>query len=84
VAENRFSFTEGCSRAAGVPEEHGRVRAGCYGFAMEFVWPVIGFLSGIVLWMPFIIGARTDAKLARLEGRLRVELIRSSRQGRSF
>jgi hypothetical protein len=49
---------------------------------VEFVWPAIGFLSGVVLWMPFIIGARTDAKLARLEGRLRVEVIRATHERR--
>ena len=50
---------------------------------MELIWPVIGFLFGITLWMPFIIGARTDAKLARLEGRIRVDLIRAMHQDRS-
>ena len=50
---------------------------------MEYIWPAIGFLFGITLWMPFIIGARTDVKLARLEGRIRADLIRSMQQGRS-
>jgi hypothetical protein len=49
---------------------------------MEPIWPAIGFLFGITLWMPFIIGARTDVKLARLEGRIRAELIRAMQQDR--
>ena len=31
---------------------------------MEVVWSGIGFLVGMSLWLPFIIGARVEAKLA--------------------
>jgi hypothetical protein len=48
----------------------------------NFIWPVIGFLFGITLWMPFIIGARIDAKLARLEGRIQADLIKAMEQTR--
>jgi len=33
---------------------------------MEVIWFGTGFLVGMALWMPFIIDARLDAKLARL------------------
>ena len=33
---------------------------------MEVIWFGIGFLIGVVLWMPFIIDARLDVKLARV------------------
>jgi len=33
---------------------------------MEIIWFGIGFLIGMVLWMPFIIDARMDVKLARV------------------
>jgi hypothetical protein len=64
-------------------EDYQPVTPGCYGPDMEPIWPAIGFLFGITLWMPFIIGSRTDAKLARLEGRIRADLIRSMQQDRS-
>jgi hypothetical protein len=34
---------------------------------MEIVWSGIGFLIGMSLWLPFIVGARVEAKLVRLE-----------------
>ena len=33
---------------------------------MEVIWFGIAFLIGVVLWMPFIIDARLDVKLARV------------------
>ena len=37
---------------------------------MEMVWLGVGFLIGMSLWLPFNIGARMDARLAVLEGRI--------------
>ena len=33
---------------------------------MEMVWLGVGFLIGMSLWLPFIIDARLDARLAQL------------------
>ena len=40
---------------------------------MEVVWSGIGFLVGMSLWLPFIIGERVGAKLALLEGRINAQ-----------
>jgi len=35
---------------------------------MEIVWSGTGFLVGVSVWLPFIVTAGLEAKLARLSG----------------
>lgn len=44
---------------------------------MEVVWAGVGFLIGLALWIPFVIDARIDTKLIKLEGRIDAQLIRA-------
>jgi len=44
---------------------------------MEVIWAGIGFLIGLALWTPFIIDARIDTRLIRLEGPLKAQLIKA-------
>ena len=41
---------------------------------MEVVWSGIGFLVGMSLWLPLIIGARVEAKLAGIDAWMRAQV----------
>lgn len=40
------------------------------------MWFCIGFLAGMMLWTPFIVAARMEGALARLEGRILTQVLR--------
>ena len=46
---------------------------------MEVTWLGIGFLVGMTLWMPFIVGARMDAKFAHIEALIDARIVRIGR-----